>query len=54
MAIYQVTEQGLQPIEATSFTDADFRKRQHHQQLLKQKIDVFVPDTLVISEGFEN
>lgn len=52
MAIYQVTEKGFQPIEATNFADAGFKEREHLQQLLKQQIDVIAPDMLVISEEF--
>ena len=52
MAIYQVTELGFQPIEATNFADAGFKEREHLQQLLNQQIDVIAPDTLVISQEF--
>jgi|GEM_PF-5883203 len=29
MAIYQVTETGFEPVEATNFADAGFKEREH-------------------------
>ena len=54
MAIYQVTNDWLHPIEKTSFSDAGIKERDHLQQLLKQQINVIALDTLVISEEFGN
>lgn len=52
MAIYRVTDQGLLPLNRTTFAAARLSERQHLQQFLKQQIEVIAPDTLVISEEF--
>lgn len=50
MAIYRVTDQGLRPVERTTFASAGLRERQNLQQLIKQQVEIIAPDTLVISE----
>ena len=50
MAIYEVTEEGFDSIEMTTFADAGFKEREHLQQLLKRQIEIIAKDTLVISE----
>ncbi len=45
MEIYQVTEEGFQPLEMTNFTDAGFKEREHLPQLLKQQFDVIEPES---------
>ena len=52
MTIFQAVKGKLIPVEATTFSDAGFKERDHIQQLLKQQIEVIAPDTLVISEEF--
>lgn len=54
MAIYNITDQGLIPVQVTKFADAGLRERDHIQQLLRDQIEVIAPDVLVISEEFGN
>ena len=52
MAIYELTESEIKPITPTSFKRADVRERQDLQRVLRDRIDVVSPDTLVIAEEF--
>ena len=52
MAIYRITNDRLSQIEQTSFASEGLRERQDLQQLLKERIEVVSPDTLVLSEEF--
>lgn len=54
MAIYDISDGRLTPLQATTFAGSDIRERDHLQQLLRQQIDVIAPDTLIISEEFSN
>jgi hypothetical protein len=54
MALYQLTDNGFQPIGTTTFAEASIKEREHLQQFLKQQVDVISPDTLIISEEFRN
>lgn len=52
MAIYEMGPDELVLLERTSFTDALVTERGDLQRLIRQQIDVIVPDTLVIAEEF--
>lgn len=52
MAIFQAVKGKLVPIKTTTFSEVGFRERADLQQLLKQQIEVIVPDILIISEEF--
>ncbi|HEX8352923.1 MAG TPA: DUF4268 domain-containing protein [Pyrinomonadaceae bacterium] len=52
MALYEVTPDNLVEIERTTFDQAGLRERTDLQRLLQKKIDVILPDTLVIAEEF--
>ncbi len=41
-------------METTTFAEAGYKEREHLQSLLKQKIEIIAPDTLVIAEEFGN
>ncbi len=52
MAIYQINEQGLEPVAITTFSASGIRERKDLQRLLRDQIEVISPDTLVIAEEF--
>ena len=52
MPIYRIDNKKIVPIERTTFEQQGLRERQDIQALLKSKIDVISPDTLVVSEEF--
>ncbi len=52
MAIYNFTNNKLQKIDSTTFSEEGILERQHLQSALKQQIDVVSPNCLVISEEF--
>ena len=52
MAIYRLIDDRLEPLTQTEFAEEGVRERQDLQQLLKEKIEVISPDTLVLSEEF--
>ncbi len=52
MAIYEIQATGIQDIHETSFSQAGLRERADLQRLLRDRIDVIAPDTLVIAEEF--
>ena len=52
MAIYEILADGFKIVEETSFGEAGIRERTDLQRLLRAKVDVISPDTLIISEEF--
>jgi hypothetical protein len=52
MPLYEITTELIQSLEETSFAKAGLRERSDLQRLLRDKIDVISPDTLVIAEEF--
>ncbi|WP_420467635.1 hypothetical protein [Panacagrimonas sp.] len=52
MPLYQLAADAIEPVVTTTFAAAGLRERQHLQALLRQRIDVIAPDTLVIAEEF--
>ncbi len=52
MALYEVTTENLSKINQTTFDQVGLRERTDLQRLLKNQIDVILPDTLVIAEEF--
>src|SRR5947208_342385 len=52
MALYEITSENLKPVDPTTFDQAGLRERADLQRLLRKKIDVILPDTLVIAEEF--
>jgi len=52
MAIYKILNDELLPLSATSFAKESIKERDDLQRLIKKKVDIISPDTLVISEEF--
>src|SRR5688572_15849966 len=52
MPIYRIDAKKIIPIERTTFARQGLRERYDIQSLLKSKIDVLSPDTLVVAEEF--
>lgn len=52
MSIYRIIDDKLEIIKQTAFAEEGMRERQDLQQLLKDKIEVISPDTLILSEEF--
>ena len=52
MPIYRIEENEIHALERTSFAQQGLRERDDLQALLKARIDVIAPDTLVVAEEF--
>lgn len=52
MPLFEITKDSLRDIPATGFDAAHLRERADLQRLLRDRIDVISPDTLVIAEEF--
>jgi len=52
MPIYRIEDKKIFPIERTTFARQGLRERNDLQALLKSRIDVLSPDTLVVAEEF--
>jgi len=52
MPIYSIVDKNIIPIERTTFARQGIRERHELQSLLKSRIDVLSPDTLVVAEEF--
>ena len=52
MAIYELTDETIRPIEQTKFASAGINERGDLQRLLREQVEIISPDTLVISEEF--
>ena len=50
--IYELAEESIRPIPASTFRDAEVLERPHLQRAIRERIDVMSPDTLVIAEEF--
>ena len=54
MAIFKFSNDAIQPVEETSFAQLGISERQDIQRLLRDRIEVIAPETLVIDEEFVN
>src|SRR6266567_3977371 len=54
MPLYEITSEAIRGINETSFAAEGFRERSDLQRLLRNKINILAPDTLVIEEEFCN
>lgn len=52
MAIYEIKSDRIEPIAPTTFGLAGVRERHDLQRLLRQRIDIVAPDSLIIAEEF--
>jgi hypothetical protein len=50
--IYEVTGQTIVPVPKTTFSEAGFREREDLQRMLRDCIDVIVPDSMILDEEF--
>jgi len=54
MAIYEITPDRIHPIAQTTFAAAGLSERNDLQRLLRERIEILSPDTLVIAEEFSD
>ncbi|MFN8693003.1 MAG: DUF4268 domain-containing protein [Holosporales bacterium] len=54
MALYRITNDKLEPVQATSFAEERILERQHLQQLIKNDISVLGNDLMVVIEEFSD
>jgi len=52
MAILELSKMEIQALEETTFAEAGYREREDLQRLLREKIDLICPNTMVITEEF--
>ncbi len=52
MAIYEITRDQITEIRETSFEQAGLRERADLQRLLRDRIEIICPDTLIVAEEF--
>ena len=52
MPLYELTKEAINPVETIRFADAGLRERGDLQRVLREKIEVVCPDTLVVAEEF--
>ena len=52
MPIYELRADGIAPVNATSFVNENLQEREHLQRVLRSKVDVISPDTMVLAEEF--
>lgn len=54
MPLYEIGSNRMTPIDVTTFAAVKIREREDLQRLLREQIDVVVPDGFVIAEEFAN
>src|SRR6202158_664733 len=52
MALYEITENSLVPVDLTTFTAQGIRERSDLQRLLRENIGAIAPDTYVLAEEY--
>ena len=52
MALYKIDDKKIIPIERTTFAQQNLKERSDLQEMLKGKIEVIAPNTLIIAEEF--
>ena len=52
MPIYRIKDNKILPIKRTTFARQGVRERQDLQEMLKTRIDIVAPDTLIVAEEF--
>lgn len=52
MPLYEITTNQIQPLDETSFAKAGIKERSDLQRMLRAKIDIIAPNTLVVAEEF--
>ncbi len=54
MTLYELSRSELVLLEETTFSNESLRERDDLQRLLRERVEVVAPGTLVLSEEFEN
>jgi len=52
MALYKLTKEDMEEISTTTFSNLGYRERDDLQRLLRERIQIIVPDGMVIAEEF--
>ncbi len=52
MPLYKLTKESILPVAVASFAGTGFRERDDLQRVLREKIDVICPNTLIVAEEF--
>lgn len=52
MPLYELTHESILPVKTIQFSAVGLKERSDLQRLLREKIDVVSPDTLIVSEEF--
>lgn len=52
MAIYEVTQDRIDPVDETTLSTEGITERMDLQRLLRDQVDIVAPETMVISEEF--
>ncbi len=52
MVIYELNDQGIRPVNETSFSREGIQERADLQRFLRDQIDIIAPETLLIAEEF--
>lgn len=52
MPLYELTKESIAPVQSIRFADAGLKERGDLQRVLREKIDVICPSTLVVAEEF--
>jgi RecB family endonuclease NucS len=52
MSIYEFSETGISRVEGTTFQSIGLHERRDIQRLIRERVEVVSPETLVISEEF--
>lgn len=52
MPLYKLTKEAIVPVAGVRFVDTEFKERGDLQRVLREKIDIICPDTLIVAEEF--
>ena len=52
MPIYRIKDDKILPVKRTTFEQQGVKEKQNLQKMLKARIDIIAPDTLVVAEEF--
>lgn len=54
MALHELSQTGLSPVDSVDFSDVGVRERADLQRILRDRIEIISPDVLVIAEEFSD
>ena len=52
MAIYEIESEGINPIPQARFSELGLRERSDLQRVIRDRVDVVAPETMVLAEEF--